>query len=156
MLLRIEIIGSLENKSTGPSSIPLKLSSLIPDLIIVPLASIINMSLQSGVYPDLLKLVKVIPIHKGGSAEDVDNYRRISLLSLIKLLKNECIKVFTYFLKPIIFYLLTNFDFFLGGGGEYFLFFHLFDLKYWNFVQKTPKNGAPPPTITGRRVVGIG
>ena len=38
-------INSLENKSTGPSSIPLKLLSLIPDLIIIPLAYIINMSL---------------------------------------------------------------------------------------------------------------
>ena len=76
----IDIIDSLENKSTGPSSIPLKLLSLIPDLIIIPLASIINfnMSLQSGVYPDLLKLVKVIPIHKGGSTQEVNNYRPIS------------------------------------------------------------------------------
>ena len=78
----LEIINSLENKATGPSSIPLKLLSLIPDLIIVPLAYIINMSLLTGVYPDLLKLVKVIPIHKGGSTQDVNNYRPISLLSI--------------------------------------------------------------------------
>ena len=36
----LDIIDSLENKSIGPSSIPLKLLSLIPDLIIIPLASI--------------------------------------------------------------------------------------------------------------------
>ena len=53
-----------------------------PDLIIVPLAYIINMSLLTGEYPDLLKLVKVIPIHKGGSTQDVNNYRPISLLSI--------------------------------------------------------------------------
>ena len=78
----LDIINSLENKSNGPSNIPLKLSSLIPDLIIIPLACIINMSLQSGVYPDLLKLVKIISIHKGGSTHDIDNYRPISLLSI--------------------------------------------------------------------------
>ena len=78
----LDIIKSLENKSTGPSSIPLKLLSIIPDLIIIPLAYIINMSLQTGEYPDLLKLVKVIPIHKGGSTQDVNNYRPISLLSI--------------------------------------------------------------------------
>ena len=78
----LDIINSLENKSTGPSSIPLKLLSLIPDLIIIPLAYIINMSLRTGEYPDLLKLVKVIPIHKGGSTQDVNNYRPISLLSI--------------------------------------------------------------------------
>ena len=79
----LDIINSLENKSTGPASIPLKLLSLIPDLIIIPFAYIINMSLLTGEYPDLLKLVKVIPIHKGGSTQDVNNYRPISLLSIV-------------------------------------------------------------------------
>ena len=78
----IDIINSLENKSSGPYSIPFKLFSLIPDLIIIPLAYIINMSLETGEYPDLLKLVKVVPIHKGGSTQDVNNYRPISLLSI--------------------------------------------------------------------------
>ena len=78
----LDIIKSLENKSTGPTSIPRKLLSLIPDLIIVPFACIINMSLQTGEYPDLLKMVKVIPTHKGGSSQDVNNYRPISLLSI--------------------------------------------------------------------------
>ena len=78
----LDIINSLENKSTGPSSIPLKLLSLIPDLIILPLAYIINMSFITGEYPNLLKIVKVIPIHKGGSTQDVNNYRPISLLTI--------------------------------------------------------------------------
>ena len=46
--------------------------SIIPDLIILP----------PGVYPELLKIVKVIPIHKGGSTQYVDNYRPISFLSI--------------------------------------------------------------------------
>ena len=78
----LDIINSLENKSTGPSSIPVKLLSMIPDLIIIPLAYIINLSLSTGVYPELLKIVKVIPIHKGGSTQDVNNYRPISLINL--------------------------------------------------------------------------
>ena len=78
----LDIINSLENKSTGPTSIPLTLLSLIPDLIITPLAYIINLSLTTGEYPELLKVVKVIPIHKGGSTQDVNNYRPISLLSI--------------------------------------------------------------------------
>ena len=78
----LDIINSLENKSTGPSSIPLKLLSIIPELIILPLACIINISFLTGVYPNLLKIVKVIPIHKGGSTQDVNNYRPISLLSI--------------------------------------------------------------------------
>ena len=77
----LDIINSLENKSTGPYSIPLKLLSLIPVLIILPLAYIINMSFLTGVDPNILQIVKVIPIHKGGSTQDVNN-RPIFLLSI--------------------------------------------------------------------------
>ena len=80
----LNIINSLEYKATGPVSIPIKLLKLIPDLILVPLCNIINVSFNTGVFPNLLKLVKVIPIHKGGSKQDMNNYRPISLLSVIK------------------------------------------------------------------------
>ena len=56
--------------------------SVIPDLIILPLAYSINMSFVTGVCPNLLKIVKVIPIHKGGSSQDINNYIPISLLSI--------------------------------------------------------------------------
>ena len=69
-------------KATGPSSIPVKLLLLIPDLIILPLCKIINTSFTTGKFPDALKIVKVIPIHKGGSTDDVNNFRPISLLSI--------------------------------------------------------------------------
>ena len=78
----LEIINTLDNKSMGPYSIPLKLLKLIPDLIIKPLCSIINHSFSNGKFPDLLKIVKVIPIHKGGSNQEMNNYRPISLLSI--------------------------------------------------------------------------
>ena len=59
---------------------------MIPDLIIIPLAYIINRSFSTGVFP---KHVKVIPIHKGGSTQDVNNYRPISLLSIFdKIIEN--------------------------------------------------------------------
>ena len=78
----IKIINSLENKSTGPYSIPLKLLKIIPDLIVKPLCRLINNSFSEGIFPDFLKIVKVIPIHKGNSIQDMNNYRPISLLSI--------------------------------------------------------------------------
>ena len=57
-------------------------SLLIPDLILIPLCRIINRSFQTEVYPDALKISEVIPIHKGGSTEEINNYRPISLLSI--------------------------------------------------------------------------
>ena len=78
----LDVINVLQNKSSRPYSIPFKLLMLIPDLLIIHLAHIINMSFNTGVYPDLLKIVKVIPIHKGGSTQEVNNFRSISLLSI--------------------------------------------------------------------------
>ena len=78
----LEMISHLENKSTGPQSIPIKLLKIIPDLIIVPLCKIICTSFSTGVYPDALKICKVIPIHKGGPTDDLNNFRPISLLSI--------------------------------------------------------------------------
>ena len=39
----------------------------IGSVIKTPLCDIFNKSLQTGVFPDLMKLAKVIPLHKGGS-----------------------------------------------------------------------------------------
>ena len=78
----LDIINQLECKATGPQSIPIKLLKLIPDLIIIPLCKIISNSFTSGVFHDALKISKVIPIHKDGSTQFVNNYRPISLLSV--------------------------------------------------------------------------
>ena len=40
------------------------------------------MSFATGVFPDLLKIAKVLPLHKGGSTLDPNNFRPISLLSI--------------------------------------------------------------------------
>ncbi len=42
---------------------------------------VINSSFKQGVFPQTLKLARVVPVHKGGSKTDVANYRPISLLS---------------------------------------------------------------------------
>ena len=78
----LEIINNLNNKSSGPQSIPTNLLKLVADLIITPLSKIISNSFNTGVFPDALKVCKVIPIHKGDSADELNNYRPISLLSV--------------------------------------------------------------------------
>ena len=52
----LEILHSLPNKGTGPSSIPIKMLNAIVDLIVIPLCDIINTSFNTGVFPDLLKI----------------------------------------------------------------------------------------------------
>jgi len=45
------------------------------------LAQVFNCSLEQGVFPDQLKLAKVVPIFKSGDRLKVSNYRPISILS---------------------------------------------------------------------------
>ena len=77
------IIGSLKSgKAVGPYSIPIFLLKLLSQYISFPLSDIINNSFVNGIFPDLLKLAKVIPLYKKQSPIDPNNYRPISLLSV--------------------------------------------------------------------------
>ena len=76
------IISTLSlSESSGPNGIPTHILQLLKNDISVILAKIYNLSLSSGVHPDLLKISKTIPIYKKGSRLLVSNYRPISLLS---------------------------------------------------------------------------
>ena len=83
---------------------------MIPDLIIIPLAFIIYV-LINRCNPDLLKLVKVIPIHSGGLMQDTDNYQPISLLSIFdKIIEKLMQNGYILFLRIIIYYFINNLD----------------------------------------------
>ena len=75
-----KIISSLNtNKSCGPNNIPTKVLYLLQDQISNHLATICKLSFSTGVFPTILKTVKVIPIHKKNSKLEVSNYRSICL-----------------------------------------------------------------------------
>ena len=78
------IIDSLDSgKGYGPYSVPTNILKALKANLCHPLTTIINMSFATGIYPDLLKIAKVIPVFKKGDRLLVSNYRPISLLSNI-------------------------------------------------------------------------
>ena len=82
-----KIINSLKSKySSGVDNISTKLLKVVTDIIAQPLAHIVNQSLMTGVFPDRMKIARVIPLYKKGDPSIVDNYRPISLLSVISKL----------------------------------------------------------------------
>ena len=90
------IIQSLtKNKSSGPNHIPVKLLKILDPLISVQLSLIINDSFQKGIFPEKLKIAKVIPIFKKGDTSKNTNYRPISLLSIFskicEMLMHQCL-----------------------------------------------------------------
>jgi len=46
-----------------------------------PLTYLINLSLSTGLVPTEWKVAKITPIHKGGSTDDNNNFRPISILT---------------------------------------------------------------------------
>ena len=77
------IIDELNPKNSfghdGISSIVLK--RIFPS-IKVPLLMLINHSLSMGLFPNKLKLSKIVPVYKNkGNTDEMNNYRPISLLS---------------------------------------------------------------------------
>ena len=82
-----KLIRNLPNKSSSGHD---KVSNnLICSSISYPLAIIFNQSISQGIFPDIMKIAKVIPLHKGKETDRVINYHPISLLMTIsKVLEN--------------------------------------------------------------------
>ena len=75
-----------DNKALGPNSIRTKILKVHSKTLSKLLAELINLSLNQGKFPAILKIVKVITIHKRGDKGECDNYRPISLISNISKL----------------------------------------------------------------------
>ena len=74
------------------------------DFISTGIASIINNSMSSSTFPDMMKTVRVIPIYENGDKDDPGNYRPISILPTIskKFERHIANQVQSYFKKTNI------------------------------------------------------
>ena len=91
---------SLKNSSAGFDQISAKVIKLILPSIITPIYNLINRSFQLGVFPQRLKLTRVIALFKGGDRKDPGNYRPISLLSVFsKIFERAMLKRLVRFLE---------------------------------------------------------
>ena len=77
----VQIIDSFKNKSSedihGLSMVLLK---QVKDFIVKPLNYIFNVSLETGKFPDYMKVAKVLPLYKNNDKHNVSNYRPVSIL----------------------------------------------------------------------------
>ena len=88
-------IMKLSNKnSCGFDGISTNLSKIIEPAITKPLTILTNQVLCTGMFPDKLKIAKVIPIHKKGDATVFNNYRPISLLPAISKVLEKIVMLF--------------------------------------------------------------
>ena len=80
------VIKQQKNSCPCHDNIHVKILKLASTVISPVLLRIINHSFQIGIFPDTLKIAKLIPIFKAGDRLQTSNYRPISILSTISKL----------------------------------------------------------------------
>ena len=73
----------LNSKATGIHEIPNKTLKESADIIGLSLTDIFNFSVLIKVFHDDLKIGKVAPVYKSGDKDDLNSYRRISVLPTV-------------------------------------------------------------------------
>lgn len=103
----LKIIDQLKPKtSSGVDGLSNKLLKFIKYEICDSLTLIINQSIHSGIFPEQLKLARVLPLFKKGVNSVFDNYRPISLLPSISKVFERVMhhQIQDYFNKYHLFY----------------------------------------------------
>ena len=93
-------------KSSGVDNIGGKILQLCPEIFAYNLTKIFNKSITAGVYPNELKIAKVIALFKKGDKHVANNYRPISLLSVFNKIFERLIakKIVKYFESRLLLY----------------------------------------------------
>lgn len=91
-MVRKEILKLNVNKSCGPDEVSPFLLIKLVDYLAKPLALLMNKTIQHGIIPNDWKKAFVSPIFKKGARNVAENYRPISLTSVVCKLMEKFIK----------------------------------------------------------------
>ena len=76
-----KIVNAYGNKSScDVNDINMSLVKTIFKSLVHQFVHIRNLSFNTGIFPDNMKIAKVVPLYKSGSKHVFNNYRRVSLL----------------------------------------------------------------------------
>ena len=86
-----KIIKDMKITKQNLNSIPVRLFVSNGDILSLVICDMINRAMGSGIFPDLLKVARVVPIYKKGDARNPSNYRPISLLPYLSKIYEKII-----------------------------------------------------------------
>ena len=89
-----------DTKGHGHNDISVRMIKLCGQFIVKPLSILLKM-IDNGIFPDIWKKSNIIPVHKKGDKQIIDNYRHVSLLPI-------CGKIFEKLLCNSIFKFLDD------------------------------------------------
>ena len=90
----VKIINTINiKKATGADNIPAKVVRQCKVTVAQQLSSLINLSINTGVFPDSLKVAQVTPIHKKNDPLNKSNYRPVSVLPIFSKVYEKVIEI---------------------------------------------------------------
>ena len=109
----VKHLASLRTKNyAGVDGISVKLLKKLSPALINLLTLLINQSFVTGIFPNKLKIAKVLPLFKKDDYAIMDNYRPISLLtSISKLFEKSFLLSFTIIFEITICSTIVNMGF---------------------------------------------
>lgn len=78
--------------ASGWDDVSIKILRNLPDAALLTLSESINLSFERGEFPSFLKLAIVVPLYKGGDAEEPASYRPIALLPTLAKVIEKIVK----------------------------------------------------------------
>ena len=108
-----EVISTLDqSKASGYDDLSVRLFVNAKDYISEPLAHILNLSFSTGIFPDKLKVARVVPVFKKGNKAIPGNYRPISILPIISKVFEKLVntRLLNFLKKRTTYYINISMD----------------------------------------------
>ena len=110
----INVIRNFESKSScDKDDLNMKIVKMIGQQIAKPLEYICNKSFELGIFPNSMKMAKIVPLFKSGESKSFNNYRPVSLLpqfsKILEKLFNT--RLMNFVKKNMIFYSMVSMGF---------------------------------------------
>ena len=141
----LKIINHMQSKdSEDVHGLSTKIIKQISQALYKPITLIINQSFRTGVFPDELKIAKIIPIYKGNESNinEVNNYRPISILPVLSKIFEKIVfnQLYNYFSEQNLFF-MSQYGFRRDHSTEFAT------LELTNRIHEHLNNGLNPITV---------